>query len=73
MENFDRENIDKLLENHQICQYFPIKILRHTVCVNVVTISYVHSYITQLWESLVGRMLGREDVWRIYSFQVFGK
>ena len=23
MENFDRENIDKLLEIHQICQYFP--------------------------------------------------
>ena len=23
MENFDRENIDKLLEICQICQYFP--------------------------------------------------
>ena len=27
MENFDRENIDKLLEICQIHQYFPIKIL----------------------------------------------
>ena len=23
MENFHRENIDELLEIHQICQYFP--------------------------------------------------
>ena len=26
MENFDRENIDELLEIHQICQYFPRQI-----------------------------------------------
>ena len=25
MENFDRENIDELLENHQSSQYFPQK------------------------------------------------
>ena len=32
MENFDRENIDELLEIHQIRQYFPpAKILRRTV------------------------------------------
>ena len=31
MENFDRENIDELLEIRQIRQYFPVKILRRTV------------------------------------------
>ena len=31
MENFDRENIDELLEIRQIRQYFPIKILCRTV------------------------------------------
>ena len=33
MENFDRENIDELLEIHQIYQYFPVKILQWTVLV----------------------------------------
>ena len=31
MENFDRENIDELLEIHQIRQYFPRQILRRMV------------------------------------------
>ena len=31
MENFDRENIDELLEICQIHQYFPVKILCRTV------------------------------------------
>ena len=34
MENFDRENIDKLLEICQIRQYFHVKILHHTVVQN---------------------------------------
>ena len=39
MENFDRENIDELLEIHQIRQYFPsVKILCHTVCANAAVV-----------------------------------
>jgi len=31
VENFDRENVEELIKISQICQYFPVKNLRHTV------------------------------------------
>ena len=37
METFDRQNIDKLLEIRQIHQYFPVKILRRTVIIGMIT------------------------------------
>ena len=54
MENFDRENIDefvKLLEIFQIHQYFPVKILRHTVFNIIHTLQFhVHHFLNLTME-----------------------
>ena len=45
VENFDRENIDELLEIHQICQIFsPNKILRHMVLDNICILGHYGSH-----------------------------